>query len=87
MKKTESDIAEKIAKDKITKLKVYMDDGNIYQYEIPVSKVREHSSAIIKTGYRHNNGELFEHYPPHRILKVKCDDRIDTNYTDTQTGT
>jgi hypothetical protein len=66
---------------------VYLDDGRIFKYEVDSpSKVREHASAIIKGGYRHNDGEIFEHYPPHRILKVKSEN-IPTNYIDTVEGT
>lgn len=68
-------------------ISVYMDDGRVFNYEVAnESKVREHSDAIIKTGYRHNDGEVYEHYPPHRILKVKSE-KIDTLYPDKTTGT
>jgi len=68
-------------------LKVYIDDGRIFWYELnSAEKVREHSAAIIKDGYRHNDGETFEHYPPHRILKVKSNN-IPTNYPDHAEGT
>lgn len=64
-----------------------MDDGRVFEYEVASSeKVREHASAIIATGYRHSDGEIFEHYPPHRILKVKSG-HLPTNYTDTTRGT
>ena len=49
-------------------------------------KVREHASAIIKTGYRHNDGKTFEHYPPHRIDKIKSEN-ISTEYPDEVSGT
>lgn len=69
------------------KISVYLDDGRVYFYEVSSSdKVREHVSAIIATGYRHNDGSVFEHYPPHRIMKVKSSD-IPTGYTDNSTGT
>ena len=68
-------------------IKVYLDDGRIFKYNVESSeKVREHASAIINHGYRHNDGESFEHYPPHRILKVKSEN-IETNYIDTVEGT
>lgn len=62
---------------------VYLDDGRIFKYNVPTAeKVREHASAIIANGYRHNDGHIFEHYPPHRISKVKSEN-ISTNYIDT----
>ncbi len=68
-------------------IQVYLDDGRIFEYDVvSAEKVREHASAIIKTGYRHNDGVTFEHYPPHRILKVKSMD-IPTNYVDRVSGT
>jgi len=68
-------------------IKVYLDDGRIFKYNvITESSVREHAAAIIVGGYRHNDGEVFEHYPPHRILKVKCNN-ISTNYPDEVEGT
>lgn len=69
------------------KIKVYLDDGRIFSYEVDSpEKVREHSSAIIVGGYRHNDGKIFEHYPTHRILKVKSEN-IPTNYPDIVEGT
>lgn len=66
---------------------VYIDDGRVFEYEVDSEdKVREHASAIISGGYRHNDGKVFEHYPPHRILKVKSYN-IPTMYTDTVRGT
>lgn len=68
-------------------VKVYLDDGRIFKYEVGSSdKVREHAHAIINSGYRHNDGKVFEHYPPHRILKVKSEN-IPTNYPDIVEGT
>jgi hypothetical protein len=68
------------------KLDVYLDNGVIFSYFVgSVEKVREHASAIISGGYRHNDGEIFEHYPPHRILKVKSYN-IPTKYPDTSSG-
>jgi hypothetical protein len=68
-------------------ISVYLDDGRIFEYDVPsAEKVREHASAIVKDGYRHNDGIIFEHYPPHRILKVKSL-YISTNYPDTVKGT
>lgn len=70
------------------KIQIYLDDGRVFSYKVnDAEKVREHASAIIMGGYRHNNGKIFEHYPPHRILKVKCEGNISTNYPDEVTGT
>lgn len=66
---------------------VYLDDGRVFEYEVAnAEKVREHASAIVNTGYRHNDGVVFEHYPPHRILKVKST-KIPTMYPDITRGT
>jgi len=68
-------------------IEVYMDDGRVFCYMVEnEEKVREHSAAIITTGYRHNDGETYEHYPPHRILKIKSHD-IKTKYVDKTRGT
>lgn len=69
------------------KISVYLDDGRVFEYDVESSeKVREHAHAIIITGYRHNDGNIFEHYPPHRISKVKSSN-IPTLYTDKTRGT
>ena len=66
---------------------VYIDDGRIFYYYVDsAEKVREHASAIIMSGYRHNDGKIFEHYPPHRILKIKSQN-IPTLYIDNVRGT
>ena len=68
-------------------IKVYLDDGRVYIYEVDSpEKVREHAAAIIQGGYRHNDGKVFEHFPPHRIVKVKSHD-IPTYYEDRPQGT
>ena len=71
------------------KVCVYLDNGCVFSYSVASpAKAREHASAIVWSGYRHcEDGEL-EHYPPHRILKVKCDGPgISTNYPDEASGT
>lgn len=69
-------------------VEVYIDNGVVYSYTVDSpEKVREHADAIVKTGYRHNNGKIFEHYPPHRISKVKCAQPIPTKYPDEVRGT
>ena len=71
------------------KIEIYLDDGRVFDYELPnESKVREHAAAIIKTGYRHSpEGEdYWEWYPPHRILKIKTP-QLETKYFDHVTGT
>ena len=72
------------------KISVYLDNGVMFTYEVADDvKAREHASAIVMTGYRHNDGAgVFEHYPPHRILKVKVSGGIvPTQYTDKGSGT
>ena len=70
-------------------IRVYLDDGRVFCYSVSsAEKVREHMSAIVWGGYRHNDGKgLFEHYPPHRISKVQCNEYIPTNYPDEVEGT
>ena len=69
------------------KIEVYLDDDRVFSYEVEnEEKVREHASAIIVGGYRHNDGKLFEHYPSRRILKVKSSG-ISTSYPDKVRGT
>lgn len=71
-------------------VKVYLDNGNVFEYKVTTAKqARDHADSIIKTGYRscQNQGEL-EHYPPHRISKVKLiGETITTQYPDNVEGT
>ena len=72
------------------KIEIYLDDGRVFSYSVPSeSKVREHAGAILKTGYRHSpeGEEYWEWYPPHRILKIKCNRAMQTDYTDSVRGT
>ena len=69
-------------------VQIYLDDGRVFEYSVDsTEKAREHSYAIIATGYRHVSPGYLEHYPPHRILKVKVSGDIDTKYHDTVRGT
>lgn len=69
-------------------LRVYLDNGVVFEYEVSSPEsAREHADAIISRGYRHNNGEVFEHYPPHRIQKVKVLGGVPTSYPDRVSGT
>lgn len=72
-------------------IKVYLDNGNVFEYEVPsAAKAREHSDAIIKGGYRScdNDKGVLEHYPPHRISKVKCEGKgMKTKFPDKVEGT
>ena len=58
----------------MVKILVYLDNGNVCQYEVAdEAKAREHASAIINTGYRSVNQEaenVMTWIPPHRINKV-----------------
>lgn len=79
-----------MAKKEQFKVSTYLDDGRIFVYYVPTAdKAREHSAAIVANGYRHNDGKgNFEHYPAHRILKVKVSGKIvPTNYPDEVEGT
>lgn len=72
----------------MTKLQVYLDDGRVFNYSVDNDgKAREHAHAIAMTGYRHTSGNDLEHYPPHRVLKVKILGKISTKYRDMVTGT
>lgn len=74
----------------MTTIKVYMDDGRVFEYDIEsADKAREHSAAIIASGYRStdNDAGTMEHYPPNRILKVKCVGGMTTQYPDRVSGT
>jgi len=74
--------------DKNFIVQVYLDNGVVFEYGVSSAiKAREHSHAIIQTGYRHVEKGVFEHYPPHRILKVKVTGDIDTLYPDQARGT
>jgi hypothetical protein len=69
---------------------VYLDNGNVFKYKVEgQTKAREHSAAIVKDGYRHNDGSgTFEHFGPHRILKVKVTGApVETLYPDEASGT
>lgn len=70
-------------------IRVYIDNGDVFEYETSPEKAREHSAAIISSGYRHNDGKgEYEHYPPHRIMKVKVGGTvIPTSYPDRRSGT
>jgi hypothetical protein len=70
------------------KILTYLDDGRVFEYSVGhEAKAREHASAIVSGGYRHNDGAEFEHYPPHRILKVKISPAPLTLYPDITRGT
>lgn len=68
---------------------VYLDDGNVFEYGVDSpDKAREHTHAIVSTGYRHTTDGCLEHYPPHRIAKVKAKgEGIATSYPDRVRGT
>lgn len=62
-------------------LQTYLDDGRVCEYDhISSMKAREHAARIIDSGLRHNDGEMVEWYPPHRISKVKWASDGTTNY-------
>lgn len=72
-------------------IRVYLDNGLVFMYDVDSpAKAREHADAIIKTGYRSCNNEraILEHFPPHRIMKVKCSgEGMKTLYPDKIEGT
>lgn len=55
-------------------IEVYIEDGIVFKYRVNSPQaVVENMSRIIAKGYRRNDGKVIEHYPPHRILKVKSE--------------
>jgi hypothetical protein len=70
-------------------IRVYIDNGQVWEYEVKDQMAaRDHVDAIIKTGYRHNDGKGdFIAYPAHRISKVRILGIVDTLYPDTPSGT
>lgn len=68
---------------------IYLDNGVVYEYDVSSHEAcREHADAIVKTGYRHTRDGEMTHFPPHRIIKVKCSgDGISTKYPDRVRGT
>lgn len=67
---------------------IYLDDGRVFEYDVNrEATAREHAAAIVKDGYRHCDGSEFEHYGPHRILKVKVIGGVGTSYPDRVRGT
>lgn len=89
------DYKERKKMEKKFTISVYIDNGVVFYYEVDSQdQAREHSAAIVEHGYRHNptpiHGDepLFEHYGPHRILKVKVTGApIATKYHDKSRGT
>lgn len=77
----------------MVKISVYIDTGNVYEYEVAdEGSAREHGAAIIATGYRSaqaDRPEILTWWPPHRISKVKIalDAPSNTAYLDTQRAT
>lgn len=79
-----------MAKKARFKVSVYIDDGRVFFYFVgSADKAREHAAAIVEGGYRHNDGHgEFEHYPAHRIKKVKISGgAVPTKYPDWPAGT
>jgi hypothetical protein len=70
------------------KIQVYVDTGNVFEYEVGnEAKAREHAAAIIATGYRSVNEDdplTLTWFPPHRINKVvvKLNENSTTKYFD-----
>ena len=63
------------------RIKVYVDNGLVYSYELDAREVvTDHISAIISGGYQHNDGKVLEHFPPHRIVKVRYEGTVETKY-------
>jgi hypothetical protein len=74
-------------------ISVYLDNGNVCQYDVyDEAKAREHAAAIVSTGYRSVNKEaenVMTWIPPHRIQKVvvNLDGPSNTRYRDTTVST
>jgi hypothetical protein len=55
----------------VIQIKVYMQDGRVFNYDVVDSvKAREHAHRIITTGWRNVTNDVMEYYPVHQILKV-----------------
>ncbi len=70
----------------MSKIQIYLDTGNVYEYEVSdPMKGREHAAAIIASGYRHTqkDSDDLEWFPPHRIIKVKVEGAGESNYNAT----
>lgn len=75
--------------DKIT-LAVYIDDGNVYEYDVAnAAKAREHASAILNTGFRNtpDGTDDLEWLPVHRIVKVVAKGAGESMYKTTHRAT
>ena len=71
---------------------VYLFSGRVFEYDIEADdapgKAREHTDAIIESGYRSTRDGELVHYPPHQIAKVKAvGEGISTSYPDRERGT
>lgn len=59
---------------RLTTISVYVDNGNVYEYEVnSEAKAREHAASIVATGYRSVSADsptILTWFPPSRILKV-----------------
>jgi len=51
-------------------IRVYMQDGTVYQYSVSPTKAREHAHRIITTGYRQVIDGEMTYFPVNQILKV-----------------
>lgn len=66
----------------------YLDNGVVFEYDVSSPEsAREHAAAIVAGGYRHTSGGALTHFPPWRILKVKCSPGIETSFPDRVRGT
>lgn len=85
-----NEISEALADVEVTKIRVYIDNGNVFEYIVATpEKAREHAAAIVASGYRSTNNQAGEttYWPPHRISKVVCTGGMKTQYPDTILGT
>lgn len=58
---------------KIYEIQVFLDDGQRFIYRVDsAEQAHEHTLAIATTGYRNCMPGMIEHYPAHRISKVKA---------------
>lgn len=65
----------------MTKVQIYLDDNNFYEYEVEnQSKAREHCFRIQQQGYNEIVGNRMVYFPIHRIHKIcftPCDTKND----------
>jgi hypothetical protein len=62
----------------MTKIKVYMEDGRVFTYNVADrTKAREHAHRIVNYGWRVVVNGIMEYYTTHQVTKVTFGDPKD----------